>query len=473
MTALPTGTVTFLFTDIDGSTELLQRLGDRRYAEILAEHQRLLRAAFAEGHGQEVDTQGDAFLVAFPRARDALATAVAAQRSLQKHTWGNGASLRVRMGLHAGEPVGTTGRYIGVDVHRAARIGAAGHGGQILLSDAVSGLAARDLPPEVRLRDLGTHRLKDLREPEHLFQVVHPDLPADFPPLRSLDIHPNSLPRQLTSFIGREQEMADVKRLLSAADLVTLTGTGGAGKTRLALQVGADLLDTYPDGVWFVELAPLSDPALVAKAVASALDVPEQPGRPLDESLVRSLPTKHLLLVLDNCEHLLSACRDLADTLLCACPHLRILGTSREALGVDGEVTYRVPSLRLPDLRRLPPLATLAEYEAIRLFAERAALSQPGFALTASNAATVAQICHRLDGIPLAIEFAAARVKVLSVHQIAGDSMTAFVSSRLARGRHFPGIRPCGRRWTGVTTFSRSKNGWCYVACPCLPADGP
>ena len=229
----------------------------------------------------------------------------------------------------------------------------------------------------------------------------------------------NNLPRQLTSFIGREKEIAEVKRLLSTACLVTLTGTGGAGKTRLALQVGAELLDQYRDGVWFVELAPLSDPALVVKAVASALDVPEQPGRPVDETLVRALPAKHLLLVLDNCEHVLSACRDLADALLRACPHLRILATSREAVGVDGEVTYRVPSLQLPDLRRLPPPAALAEYEAIRLFAERAALSQPGFALTVGNAAAVAQICYRLDGIPLAIEFAAARVKVLSVDQIA------------------------------------------------------
>jgi predicted ATPase len=220
------------------------------------------------------------------------------------------------------------------------------------------------------------------------------------------------------SFIGREKEIAEVTRLLSTACIVTLTGPGGAGKTRLALQVGADLLDTYPDGVWWVELASLSNPALVLTAVASALDVPEQPGRRLDETLVRALPTKHLLLVLDNCDHLISACRDLADPLLRACPHLRILATSREALGVDGEVTYRVPSLQLPDLHRLPPPAELVQYEAIRLFAERAALSQPGFSVTASNAAAVAQICHRLDGIPLAIEFAAAQAKVLSVDQI-------------------------------------------------------
>ena len=300
MPSLPTGTVTFLFTDIEGSTTLLQRLGDRRYAEVLAEHQRLLRDAFAEGNGQEVDTQGDAFLVAFSRARDAVATAVAAQRALTKHAWPDGTSLRVRMALHTGEPVSETGGYVGLDVHRAARMCSAGHGGQILVSQAVEVLAAPDLPPGASLRDLGTHRLKDLKDPEHLFQVVHPDLRMDFPPPKSLDAVPNNLPRQLTSFIGREREMAEVKRLLSTAYLVTLTGPGGAGKTRLALQVGTDLLDKYPDGVWFVELAPLSGPALVAKAVASALGVLEQPGRSLTETLADSLRGKSVPVILDT-----------------------------------------------------------------------------------------------------------------------------------------------------------------------------
>ena len=419
MAVLPTGTVTFLFTDIEGSTVLLQRLGDRRYAEVLAEHQRLLRAAFEQGNGQEVDWQGDAFMVAFSRARDAVETAVGAQLALRKHAWQHDASLRVRMGLHTGEPISRTGDYVGLDVHRAARICAAGHGGQVLLSQAVKVLAASDLPPGVSLQDLGIHRLKDLREPEHLFQIAHADLPTTFPPLKSLDLLPNNLPRQLTSFIGREDEMAEVKRLLSTACLVTLTGAGGAGKTRLALRVGADLLDQYTDGVWFVELAHLSDPALVPKAVASAMNVPEQPGREIQETLADSLRASHLLLLLDNCEHVLSACRDVAGNLLRACPKLRILATSRESLGVEGESTYRVPSLELPDLTRLPPLAQLARCEAVRLFAERSAFSQPGFALTESNAPAVAQICHRLDGIPLAIELAAARVKVLSVEQIA------------------------------------------------------
>ncbi len=419
MPSLPTGTVTFLFTDIEGSTTLLQRLGDRRYAEVLADHQRLLRDAFAKGNGQEIDTQGDAFLVAFSRARDAVATAVAAQQSLTKHIWPDGASVQVRMGLHTGEPISNTDRYIGLDVHRAARIGTAGHGGQILLSDAVSGLAARDLPQGVSLRDLGVHRLKDLREPEHLFQVVHPHLPADFPHLRSLDLLPNNLPRQLTSFVGREEEIDEVMRLLSTTFLLTLTGAGGSGKTRLALQVAADVLETYRDGVWLVELAPLSDSALVPQAVAFVLGVSEQPGRSFTEALVNFLHPKSLLLLLDNCEHLLTACSRLANTLLRACPHLRIMTTSREGLGIPGELTFRVPSLSLPDKGAFLSPNNLNRYEAVRLFVDRAAFSKPGFRLTPSNMAGVGQVCQRLDGIPLAIELAAVLVKALPVEGIA------------------------------------------------------
>jgi predicted ATPase/class 3 adenylate cyclase len=417
--SLPTGTVTFLFTDIEGSTALLQRFGDRRYAEVLADHQRLLRDAFAKGNGREIDTQGDAFLVAFSRARDAVATAVAAQQALMKHTWPDGAALRVRMGLHTGEPISETGGYIGLDVHRASRICSAGHGSQILLSQAVGVLAAHDLPPGVRLRDLGSHRLKDLKEPEYLLQLVHPDLPTDFPPLRSLDAHSHNLPIQLTSFIGRAREIAEVKRLLGAARLVTLTGSGGAGKTRLALQVAADVVEDYPDGVWLAEFAPIADASLVPKTVASALRVREQPGREMIETLVDALLPKALLLVLDNCEHLLVTCADLAAALLRTCPRVRILATSREGLGVPGETLWRVPSLSLPDVRRLPSFEDLVLYEAVRLFVDRAVATAPGFTVTRENAPAVAQVCLQLDGIPLAIELAAARVKVLAVEQIA------------------------------------------------------
>ena len=419
MPALPTGTVTFLFTDIEGSTTLLQRLGDRRYAEVLAEHQRILRAAFAEGNGQEIDTQGDAFLVAFPRASDAVGAAVAAQQALTQHAWPDGASLRVRMGLHTGEPhSGETG-YVGIDVHRAARIAAAGHGGQILLSDVTHGLVVRDLPEGVSLRDLGEHRLKDLAHQHRLFQVMSADLPAHFPPIRSLDALPNNLPRQLTSFIGRDKEIADVKRLLSTAYLVTLTGSGGAGKTRLALQVAADVVERYPDGIWLIELAPIADPALVPKTVASALNVPEQPGRGMTDTLVDVLRRRTLLLVLDNCEHLLAACAGLTAALLRVCSQVHILATSREGLGVPGETLWRVPSLSLPDARRLPTPEDLVLYEAVRLFVDRAKATAPGFGVTSENASAVAQVCHRLDGIPLAIELAAARVNVLAVEQIA------------------------------------------------------
>jgi predicted ATPase/class 3 adenylate cyclase len=419
MAVLPTGTVTFLFTDIEGSTTLLQRLGDRRYAEVQEEHRRLLRAAFEEGNGREVDRQGDSFLVAFSRAREAVGAAVAAQLALTKHLWPEGASLRVRMGLHTGEPLGGTSDYIGLDVHRAARICAAGHGGQILVSQAVGILVAPDLPPGVSLRDLGTHRLKDLRESEHLFQVMHPDLPTDFPPIKSLGARSNNLPIQLTSFIGREREIAAVKKSLSKARLVTLTGSGGCGKTRLALHVAADLAEHYADGVWFVHLASLSEETLVPKAVAAALDIPEQPGRPLTEPVADYLRRRTLLIVLDNCEHLLRACSHLVDTLLRTSPNLFVLATTREVLGIDGELIYRVPSLSNPDLNRLPPPDALTQYEAVRLFVERAALRQPGFALTSTTAPAVVAICTRLDGIPLAIELAAARLGSVPLDVIA------------------------------------------------------
>ena len=441
MAALPTGTVTFLFTDIESSTATLQRLGDRRYAEVLQEHRHLLRAAFDEGHGQVVDTQGDAFLVVFSRARDAVGTAVSAQRALTKHAWPGGASLQVRMGLHTGEPIEESGTYVGLDVHRASRICSVGHGGQILVSQAVGILVAHDLPHDVSLRALGTHRLKDLKEPEHILQVVHPDLPADFPPLESLDARPNNLPIQLTSFIGRAREIAEVKRLLGAARLVTLTGSGGAGKTRLALQTAADVLDDYPDGVWLSEFAPVADSALVPETVAAALNVPEQPGRKMTATLVDNLRSKTLLLVLDNCEHLLPACADLAVALLRACPQVRILATSREGLGVPGEILWRVPSLSLPeDVDHLRPRDGLLLYEAVRLFVDRAMAVAPGFAITQENALAVAQVCRRLDGIPLAIELAAARAKVLAVEQIAArldDRLRLLTgSSRVVAPRH-------------------------------------
>ncbi len=419
MVGLPTGTVTFLFTDIEGSTRLAQTLGDDRWQQVFADHRRLLQQAVDTAGGILYQDQGESFLVVFQRAKDAVLAAVAAQRALAAHSWPHDGALRVRMGVHSGEPLMAGNDYAGIDLHRAARICAAGHGGQVLLSEATRGLIADGLPECLTLRDLGEYRLKDLGQAQHLYQVMTPDLPADFPALQSLDVRPHNLPVQLTSFIGRNREMAGVKKMLTTARLLTLTGAGGSGKTRLALQVAADVFDQYPDGAWLVELATLSDPTLVPNAVASSLNVPEQRGRPFTETLVDFLHSKSLLLVLDNCEHLRPACAELADRLLRFCPTLRILPTSREPLSIPGEVIWRVPTLSFPDLQRLPPFEHLNQYEAVRLFVDRAALNAPGFAVTTSNALAVAQVCQRLDGIPLAIELAAVRVKALAVQQIA------------------------------------------------------
>ncbi|MGH2372158.1 MAG: tetratricopeptide repeat protein [bacterium] len=419
MTALPTGTITVLFTDIEGSTQLLQRLGDGPYGQVLADYRRILRPIFEAEGGQEVEAPGDGFLIAFERARAAVRAALSAQRVITGHAWPEGAALRVRMGLDTAEVAIHAGAYVGMGLHRAQRICAAGWGGQILLSRTTAGIVEYDLPTGASIKDLGEHRLKDLQRPERIFHLLHADLPAEFPPLRSLENLPNNLPRQLTSFIGREHEMTQVKRLLSTTRLLTLTGSGGCGKTRLALQVGADLVEAFADGVWFVDLAPLSDSALVPQAVASALRMREEPGRGLLVTLIDYLQPKSILLVLDSCEHVVEACARMAEALLRACPRLQILATSREPLRIAGETNWRVPSLSLPDLMRLPALKDLAEYEAVRLFIDRAGAALPSFRLTDQNAPAVADVCDRLEGIPLAIELAATRVKTLPVDQIA------------------------------------------------------
>jgi class 3 adenylate cyclase len=416
---VPTGTVTFLLTDIEGSTRLWEEHPEAMEA-VLARHDDLAAGIVAAHDGILVKHrgEGDSLFAVFPRALDAITTACALQRALQTEVWPANLPLRVRMAIHTGDAAVREGDYLGTAVNRCARLRAAAHGGQVLLSAATQELIRDQLPEGVSLRDLGAHRLRDLHQPEHLFQLLHPDLPADFPPLRSLEAFAHNLPAQLTSFIGREREMADVKRLLAASRLLTLTGAGGCGKTRLALHVAADLVEEYPHGAWLVELAALSDPALVPQAVATALGVREEPGRPLTATLNDYLRSRSLLLVLDNCEHLLAACAQLVESLLRVCPKLRMLTSSREGLGVGGEQTYRVASLSLPDPQHLPALDQLQEVEAVRLFAERARLSQPNFAVTSTNATAVAAVCQRLDGIPLAIELAAARVKSLPVETI-------------------------------------------------------
>ena len=438
MPDLPTGTVTFLFTDIEGSTRLWEE-HPTAMREALARHDAILRSAIQTTEGHVFKTMGDAFDAVFPSAVDAAAAAVTIQRALGAEPWTVPGGLCVRVALHTGTAEERDRDYFGPALNRVARLLAAGHGGQILLSESSRLLIAESLPKDIGVRDLGQHRLKDLASPERIFQLMVEGLRAEFPPLRTLDVLPNNLPRQLTSFVGRTKELGEVRSLLEQTSLLTLTGSGGAGKTRLALQAAADLVESFADGVWLVELTALADPALVTQTVAMAVGVREE-HRPLIQTLLDYVKSRSLLLVLDNCEHVLSASAELVQTLLQACPQLRVLATSQEALGIAGEAVYRVPSLTMPDPGHLPPLEQLTEFESIRLFVERAAASRPGFRLTPANAAGVAKICARLDGIPLAIELAAARVKVLSVDEIAGRLADRFklltLGSRTAPRRH-------------------------------------
>jgi predicted ATPase/class 3 adenylate cyclase len=408
---LPTGTVTLLFTDIEGSTRLLNALGER-YGETLATHHRLLRAAFQAHAGCEFGTQGDAFFVAFARAEDAAAAAAAAPRALAGHPWPEGSPVRVRMGLHTGTPARTGEDYVGLDLHRGARICAAAHGGQIVLSQATRALLSDDALDGAVLRDLGEHRLKDLPEREWLFELVLPDLPSELPPLKTLNN--TNLPAPAGPLVGRVRELRELAALLARADvrLLTLTGAGGAGKTRLASALAAACVERYRNGVFFVALASLRDSALVVPSVTQALGVREVPGQALAETLVEHLRERELLLFLDNFEQVTEAAGLLSE-LLAAAPSLTVLVTSRAPLRVSGEHCYPVPPLSLPDPACTSDLEELRASEAVSLFTARAQAASPGFDLGAQNAQAVAGICLRLDGLPLALELAAARVTVL------------------------------------------------------------
>lgn len=419
MTSKPTGTVTFLFTDIEGSTKLARERPEE-WEALSAWHQQMLCQAIGANRGYVFHMIGDAFCAAFQTAGDAVRAAVQAQQGLHKQKWGN-TQVKVRMGIHTGKAeFQENGDYQGyLTLSHTQRLMSAAYGGQVLLSVTTRDLVLDDLIDGVALRDLGSQRLKDLVRPEHIYQLVIPDISAEFPPIKTLDYYHHNLPAQMTSFIGREKEISEIKQVLQEHRLVTLVGAGGTGKTRLSLQVAADLLDHFPDGVWFVELAPLTNPDLIPQALLSMFGITEMQNLSVLDALVQSIREKKLLLLLDNCEHLIDACAKVVDTLLNNIPDLTILATSREALGVSGELAWYVPSLALPDIKHLPDVEQLSKYEAVRLFIERSTLVQPRLQMTKANAYTIAQICVRLDGIPLAIELAAARVKSLSVEQIA------------------------------------------------------
>jgi predicted ATPase/class 3 adenylate cyclase len=411
MAGLPTGTVTFLFTDLEVSTRLWEEYPEAM-KKALARHDALLRDAVMGHHGRVVKARGDGVHAVFASAHDALDAAVAAQRALCLEPWGETGPLEVRMGVHTGEADQREGDYFGTTVNRAARLMATAHGGQVVVSQATEGILRDALPADVGLVDLGVHGLRDLSRPERIFQVTASGLPAEFAPLRSLDVLPGNLPRQVTTFVGREREIETLGDLVRDRSVVTLTGVGGVGKTRLAVQVAAEVVPDFPDGAWVCELAPVGDPGAVWESVAASLEVQPFPGRALDEAVLEYLGPKRLVIVLDNCEHLLDAVARVVDAVAQRCPRVAILATSREGLALAGEQIVAVPSLGLPagDADR----DTLARADAVRLFCDRAHDAKSDFALTDHNAGAIAQLCRRLDGIPLAIELAAARVRSLT-----------------------------------------------------------
>jgi predicted ATPase/class 3 adenylate cyclase len=409
--SLPIGTLTFLFTDVEGSTRLAAALGPG-FGPVLERHHAILRSAFDAAGGIEVSTEGDAFFVVFQSAVTAVGAAAAAQRALAAEPWPAGVgAVRVRMGLHTGDAALGGDNYVGLDVHRAARIAAAAHGGQVLISAATAALVRRSLPGDLRLRDLGEFGLKDLDVPERLAQLVGPDLADGFPPPRAMET-PSNLPSQVTSFVGRERETDEVCDLVRRSRLVTLTGPGGTGKTRLSLRVAELLSPEYPDGVFFVELAPVSDPGLLPAAIAQGIGLREDPQQSVVDLLETYLRDLRLLLVADNFEQILAGA-PLVGRLLGAAPHLTVLASSREVLRLRGEQEYPVRPLGVPNPDALPPLEALGRIDSVALFVQRARAVQPDFEVDALNASAVAAICARLDGLPLAIELAAARTKVL------------------------------------------------------------
>ncbi|MDQ6825059.1 MAG: tetratricopeptide repeat protein [Candidatus Eremiobacteraeota bacterium] len=415
---MPTGTVTFLFTDIEGSTQRWETHREAMPAAV-KRHDELLRGSIETNGGYVFKTVGDAFCAVFDSVAGAASAALDIQRALSGEDFTSVGGLRARVAMHTGNCEERNGDYFGPAVNRVARLLSVGHGGQILLSDATAALAKADLPPRSSMRDLGSHRLKDLSNPEHVHQLIAPDIAADFPPLRSLEAIPNNLPIQVTSFRGREADMQEISEALDTTRLVTLFGAGGVGKTRLALQVAAELLDRFPDGVWYLELAPITDPEFVPTVIAGLLNAPEAHDRSVTETLLNFLKRKRMLLILDNCEHMVEAVSTLVAAILHSCPDVRILATSRQAFNIAGEDVIRVASLAAPDPTSQVSADTAMEFGAVALFVDRATSVNRTFRLSDDMASTVADICRRLDGIPMAIELAAARVKVLSIPHLA------------------------------------------------------
>ncbi|MCW3098276.1 MAG: putative ATPase [Chthonomonadaceae bacterium] len=495
MTSLSVGTVTFLFTDIVGSTRLwdtepeAMKQAHARHAELIAES-----VTAHQGHLVRIRGEGDSTFSVFRSAPDALAAACAFQCALTAEAWPTRTPLRVRAALHCGTAELREGDYNSTAVNRCARLRGIAAPGQTLVSQVVVEMTRDNLPEGGTLLSLGAHRLKDLQRPEQVYQLCHPDLPSEFPPLHSLDSLPTNLPQQLNSFIGREKEIAYLVFLLSphqasassvAGRLLTVAGAGGAGKTRLTVQAGAELLDLYPDGVWLVELAALTEGSMVVQAITTVLGLREEPGRTLLATLQEHLRDREMLLILDNCEHLVDACARVAQTLLHACPNVRLLATSRETLNIPGETVWRIPSLSLPEEGADLSAASVSASEAAQLFVERAQAVVPSFHVTAQNAGAVAQISRRLDGIPLALELAAARVRSLSAEQIAerlddrfrlltGGSRTALPRQQTLRGLIDWSYQLLNEREkTLLRRLSVFSGGWTLDAAESVCADDP
>ena len=421
MSKLPSGTVTFLFTDIEGSTKLWEKYPEKMKS-ALAKHDSILKDAVESNKGHIIKTTGDGIHAVFSTVIDAIKASIESQHNLANQT--NNPSIKIRIGIHTGEAELRDGDYYGGTLNRAARIMSIGHGGQILISETTLQIAREHLPEDVSVLDLGQHQLKGLSNAEQIYQISKPELQQEFPALKSQTQARNNIPTQLTSFVGRENELAEAKSRLEGARFLTLIGPGGTGKTRLSIQLGSQLVSEFKDGVWLVEFAPIADPSLVTQTIASIFDIGEVPGVSIKSLLHDFLREKHLLLMLDNCEHLVEASAEVADELLHVAPNIKVIVSSREALGVAGETVYRVPSLSLPNQDSLTGAAELTKdaamgFESVQLFVERASAANRKFQLTDENASSVAQICSRLDGIPLAIELAASRITVFSPEQIA------------------------------------------------------